>query len=139
MGLYNFKPQFVPMILDGTKTHTIRAPRKGSQDVPGNTMHLYTGLRTKKAKPLGRFECVKVEEIRISPMGMSVWINGMALCSDERDLLAWRDGFRHPWDVTAIGHTYAGCFDLMMKFWDGQLPFNGHIFHWRFDEKQVNR
>ena len=46
MGLYNFKPQFVPFILNGTKAHTIRAIRKdGLVDEPGDTMFLYTGLR----------------------------------------------------------------------------------------------
>jgi hypothetical protein len=65
MGIYNFQERFVPMIQDGTKTHTIRAPRKGAEDVPGNTMHLYTGLRRKGAKLLARFECVRVDEIVI--------------------------------------------------------------------------
>ena len=41
MGLYNFKSQFVPAILSGTKTHTIRAVR-ANPDKPGNTLHLYT-------------------------------------------------------------------------------------------------
>src|SRR4051812_22741705 len=100
MGLYNFKPQFVPLILDGTKTHTIRAPHKNSegapQDKPGSMMHLYTGLRRrgpiiqklasgevvrqKMSRLLGRFECVKVEEIEIAQMGpdgISVWVDGI--------------------------------------------------------------
>lgn len=123
MGLYNFKQQFVPMILDGTKTHTIRAPRKGSQDVPGNTMHLYTGLRTKNAKLLGRFECVAVDEITIDRMLITV--DRVVLFIDERDALAKRDGFQS--------------FEHMLKFWEGKLPFNGHIFHWKYDPKAVNR
>jgi hypothetical protein len=135
MGLYNFKPQFLPMILDGTKTHTIRAPRKGSQDVPGNTMHLYTGLRTKKAKLLGRFKCAKVEAIQISsrvsfnPSGTDspavVWVDGSMLHDDEMEQLARRDGFRHMTE--------------MMDFWKGRLPFKGFIFHWKYDPKAVNR
>ncbi len=128
MGLYNFKPQFVSLILAGKKTHTIRAPRKGSQDVPGNTMHLYTGLRTKNAKLLGRFPCIKVESIQISkpPMPDSpglVWIDGSPLSEDEVEQLAKRDGFRD--------------FEHMMEFWKGRLPFSGFIFHWKFDKKAV--
>jgi hypothetical protein len=140
MGLYNFKPQFVPFILDGSKTHTIRAERK-HVDVPGNIMHLYTGLRRrgpiiqklasgevvrqKMARLLGRFPCVKVERIvidvhRTHPGGNwkpQIWIDGTRLSPDEREQLARRDGFQS--------------FTEMMKFWDGRLPFQGHIMHWR--------
>ena len=65
MGLYNFKEMFVPFIRDGTKTHTIRAVR-ALPDVPGNTMHLYTGLRHPGAELIGRVPCIKVEPIRIT-------------------------------------------------------------------------
>lgn len=123
MGLYNFKRLFVPKILDGTKTHTIRAPRKGSQDIPGNTMHLYTGLRTKNAKLLGRFECIAVDEITIDRTLITV--DRAVLFIDERDALAKRDGFQS--------------FEHMLKFWEGRLPFSGHIFHWKYDPKAVNR
>ena len=53
MGIYGFKPQFEPLILNGTKFHTIRARRK-YEDVPGNTMHLYVGLRTSFARLVAR-------------------------------------------------------------------------------------
>ena len=64
MGLYNFKAQFVPFIKAGSKKHTIRAARRYPAK-PGETLHLYTGLRTKKAKLIKRVECVKVEQIKI--------------------------------------------------------------------------
>ena len=51
MGLYNFQARFVPFILNGAKTHTIRAIRT-NPDKPGNTLHLYTGLRQKGARLL---------------------------------------------------------------------------------------
>ena len=44
MALYNFKRQFVPMVLSGEKTHTIRATRARATKV-GETLYLYTGLR----------------------------------------------------------------------------------------------
>ena len=114
MGLYNFRPQFVSKIESGEKTHTIRAPRV-HQDKPGDTMHLYTGLRRKGARLLGRFECVKVEIIRISEAGLS-WIDDILLSRDERQALARRDGFAD--------------FREMMRFWDGRRPFEGFVFHW---------
>lgn len=138
MGLYSFQPRFVPFIRSGAKTHTIRATRK-YPDKPGNTIHCFTGLRTKKAKLLGRFECVKVEEIEIQhrvekfinpdthQLECVEWdavrIDDHELCGDERENLARRDGFNN--------------FSEMMSFWDGRLPFSGHIIHWRFREKRV--
>ena len=50
MGLYGFKALFVEPIRSGIKTHTIRGFRK-FPDKPGNTLHLYTGLRTRRAEP----------------------------------------------------------------------------------------
>lgn len=115
MGLYNFQPRFVPKILSGEKTHTIRAIR-ANPDKPQNTLHLYTGLRTKKAKLLMRVPCLKVENILITP-GHMIRIDGEYLSDDEREALARRDGFES--------------FAEMMEFWEGRLPFLGHIIHWR--------
>lgn len=124
MGLYNFKAQFVPFILSGRKTHTIRATR-AHPDKRGNTVHLYTGLRTKSAMLLLRSTCLRVEEISIQdgpnmkflPDDFRVFINGERLDKSECELLAQRDGFRD--------------FAEMMAFWEGRLPFRGHIIHWR--------
>jgi hypothetical protein len=114
MGLYNFQKRFVPKILAGEKTHTIRAIR-ANPDKPGNTLHLYTGLRQKGAKLLMRVPCVKVEDILITP-GHVVRIGGEYLAGDECEALARRDGF--------------DSFAEMMQFWDGRLPFQGQIIHW---------
>jgi uncharacterized protein YqfB (UPF0267 family) len=43
MGLYNFQPRFVPFILSGEKTRTIRSVRK-NPDKPGDMLYLYRGL-----------------------------------------------------------------------------------------------
>src|SRR5690242_2611673 len=96
MGLYNFKPQFERFIAAGSKTHTIRAPRK-LPDQAGRTMFLYTGLRRKGARLLMRATCVKVEAICISPSRAGyakVCIDGVFLSDSEKEALARRDGFR---------------------------------------------
>jgi hypothetical protein len=127
MGLYNFKPQFVEPILKARKTHTIRAVRK-HPDKPGDTMHLYTGLRRKGAWLIGRVECAKVETITIREESsikfddatghlFAVKIDGQKLAADECEQLARRDGF--------------SSFREMMDFWEGRLPFRGQIIHWR--------
>lgn len=120
MGLYNFKKRFAPFVRDGTKRHTIRAKRK-HPDKPGNTVHLYYGLRTKSVELLGRSICVKVEEIQVSA-GQQVFIDGVELNLDEKNALAFCDGFR--------SRGVSGAFDEMMAFWNGRLPFTGDIIHW---------
>jgi hypothetical protein len=113
MGLYGFQKRFVPMILAGTKNHTIRATR-AYPDEPGRTLHLYTGLRTSEAKLIKRVVCTKVLPIRIVDAG--VFIDGRRLAGDECESLARDDGFEN--------------FADMMAFWNGRRPFNGHIIHW---------
>lgn len=120
MGIYNFQSRFVPMIMSGRKTHTIRA-RRVHVDKPGNMLHLYCGLRQPGATLLMRVLCTAVEEIeiRITPgNGRVVKINGIPLDRTESDALAKRDGFKD--------------FRDMMAFWDGRLPFTGQIIHWKF-------
>lgn len=120
MGLYNFQSRFVPKILCGEKTHTIRAKRV-NPDKPGNTLHLYTGLRTKKAKLLMRVLCIRVEGIKIdcTPGGepTNIAIEGIWLSKSEREAFARRDGFEN--------------FADMMAFWKDRLPFRGDVVHWR--------
>ena len=134
MGLYNFKPRFVPMILNGTKSHTIRAPRK-HPDQPGDTMHLYEGLRTKQACLLFRAPCLKVEEIEIG-VRIGIRLDGEILDLDEANALAWRDGFRESFDDNpANGHW--GSLELMLRFWQryNELPFKGQIYHWDYAKR----
>lgn len=115
MGLYNFRPRFEEPIVRGLKTHTIRARRK-YPDKPGDTMHMYIGLRQKGARLLMRRPCVKVQEIEIWERG--VVIDGITLDHAERDALAVSDGFSSGWLE-------------MLAFWEGRLPFKGNIFHWK--------
>lgn len=125
MGLYNFQPRFVLPIRSGTKRHTIRATRKYPDRV-GDILHLYTGLRTKRTELLGRFPCVRVEDIEIlsgcncvdqCPFPARVKVNGQELNGDEREKLARLDGFKN--------------FAEMAAFWKGRVPFSGQIIHWK--------
>jgi hypothetical protein len=139
MGLYNFQERFVPAILAGDKTHTIRAERRHN-DMPGSTMHLYAGLRHKGARLLMRRRCIKVEYIGIE-RDLTVWIGARMSLADQNDIggpavpggriildrsemeaLAKRDGFRS--------------FSEMAEFWNGKLPFFGIILHWEPTPKE---
>ena len=124
MGLYSFDKRFVPKVISGEKTHTIRAVRK-YPDKPGSTLTLVYGSRYASTL-IFRAECVKVETIEIEDLpaifldaaGPVIRIAGEALQSDEVEALARRDGFKD--------------FAEMMDYWDGKLPFTGHIIHWKY-------
>jgi len=131
MGLYNFQKRFVEKILSGEKKHTIRAVR-AHPDKPGNTLYLYTGLRTKAVKPLLKVKCVKIEEIVIDMQpskGKGVLtrgllfphcaINGVDLSPDELESFARRDGFKDWPDMVAFWTTPKN-----------RLPFRGNIISW---------
>lgn len=70
--LLGFKRRFAPHIQDGSKTHTIRAKRK-LRPKAGETCHCYTGLRQKGARLLGRWRCVRVQDIIIDYLG--IWVD----------------------------------------------------------------
>lgn len=122
--LLGFKPQFAPAILSKRKRHTIRAYRKIRPRV-GELCHCYVGLRQKgKAQLLGRWLCVKVQDIEIHWYpGYWIVIDGIKLSRDELEALARSDGFDN--------------FREMMAFWEGsnRLPFRGNIIHWDPDLK----
>lgn len=138
MGLYNFQKQFVPHILSGSKQHTIRAERR-HQDKPGDTMHLYTGLRQKGARLLMRVPFVLVEPIRIErrlikPRDGEAYSRVQIFIGEEQQsdvpisrseavLLALADGFPG-WEE-------------FVDFWSGRLPFRGHIYHWDFKKART--
>lgn len=130
MPALNFKRQFVAHIRSRRKRHTIRAKRKRPIK-PGETLYLYTGMRTKACeKIIPPVTCAKVEDVRIEMQkykgngvlarGLdfpAVIVEGNELSGDEKESLAYADGF--------------DSFAEMMKFWDGRLPFNGDIIHWK--------
>ncbi len=134
--ILGFKARFVPFILDGSKTHTIRATRKNPPRT-GEACHCYTGLRTKACRLLGRWRCVKVESILIHEEKldnhgrhrmMMIAINGEHLTLDECRALAWRDGFRSASPRLAFAE--------MIEYWeDRRFPFVGHLIHWNFNER----
>lgn len=134
MPAYGFKKMFVPYIEDESKTHTIRALRKGRSKhaEPGDRMVLYFGMRTKYCTKIREAICVKRLPIIIKLTG--IIIGGLTLTAEERTLLAWRDGFR-PEGSTADQPGEA--WQLMKEFWkkehciDAQTHFFGVILYWK--------
>ena len=85
-------------------------------------MHLFTRQRTKRCRKIAIVTCIRVEDIVISA-SHQVFVDGAELNADEKNALAFCDGFR------SLGVPRA--FELMMRFWAGRLPFNGDIIHWK--------
>jgi len=94
MPAYNFQKQFVPMILDGSKPHTIRRRRKRPTKV-GDRLYLYIGLRTKQCEMFAISQCVKVEPIVIWPFAklLTKTMTGQALSKEKVKEISSRDGF----------------------------------------------
>ena len=85
---------------------------------------------------LGRWLCVKVEDIVISTSG-TIFVDGVSLSLDEANLLAWRNGFR---PVGSSEGRPGPAFELFFRYWrtlkqNGKkraLPFSGDIIHWDY-------
>lgn len=88
MPAYNFQAQFVPMILAGTKRHTIRRRRKQPTRV-GDILWLFTGLRTKECRLLVGANCTRIEPITIWPFEQRIIAN----IDFSVNQLAFGDGF----------------------------------------------
>lgn len=93
MPAYNFQSQFVPMIEDGKKKHTIRRRRKKNPTKPGQTLWLYTGMRTKKCKIIKDTACTAIAPIVIYADIGQVRLDGRLLPLDEMMRFAVQDGF----------------------------------------------
>lgn len=112
MPAYNFQRQFVPMILNLSKPHTIRRRRAKRPTVPGDMLSLYTGMRTKQCALIATTPCIDVVPILILPLEKRIlrtvspnvdeWLS-----KDEIRRLAIRDGF---------GDRSADNYDAVDKF-----------------------
>lgn len=122
MVAYSFKARFAEPILQGTKTQTIRAPRKRHARA-GEELQLYTGMRTKQCKLIRRAKCVDVGHVFLSFLNARVeaWDTGTAWTTpDELQAFAEQDGF-------------ASWKDLR-QFWEKEHPgfdqFEGVLIRW---------
>lgn len=93
MVAYSFKKQFAAPILAGTKAQTIRADRKRHAR-PGETMQLYTGMRTRVCRLIGTATCESIHPVTINLQGNFVEISDVAKRGWEGlEAFARADGF----------------------------------------------
>jgi hypothetical protein len=141
--MLGFKRRFAPYVHEGSKTHTIRA-NCGRTWKAGMRCDCYVDPRQKSMRLLGRFTCVKVEDIVISREPrpgtcethpwLFIEIEGICLEFDEANEFAYRDGFRE------LGRRRA--LEAMTMYWIAEMrrhpthrsfPFVGHVIHWKFE------
>lgn len=128
MVAYSFKKRFNPPILAGIKNQTIRAHRKRHAR-PGEEVQLFTGMRTKHCRLLGRPRCESALAIRITfprPRQPAVIVIEQLTSGFDRitgaglDDFARSDGFDD--------------FDDMFRFWMAEHPpsdaFEGVLIRW---------
>ena len=92
--LLNFMKQFAPDVEAGRKLQTIRQHRKdGKRIQPGDTLKLYTGLRTRGARLLRISQAEQVSSVRILVNDRQLIIDGRQLDIAEKSAFARADGF----------------------------------------------
>lgn len=114
MVAINFKPEWVPAILEGTKRQTIR---KTARCKAGDELQIYTGQRTKECRLLGTAICQHVETIIIADDYISTGY--YRLPSGDAHNIAAIDGFEN---IEAMREWFRKQY--------GALPFKGVRIMW---------
>jgi len=120
MPALSFKSQFAGLVQTGRKTQTIRAPRKRPFKV-GDTLHLFTAMRTPQCRKIGEAEAIEVSKvaIRLRSGEAIILVGSRVLSPDEAEELSVADGF--------------GSFAELEAWFAEQhgLPFSGTLIRWR--------
>lgn len=125
MPSLNFKGEFAKMVASGEKRQTIRALRKRPILLPGDTLHLFTGLRTKQSRRLIEpVVCIGTVPIVLARLFVTIdlveheWDDALV------DMLAYRDGFRSgEEDATTPA-------EQLWLFFQDRFPFMAQIIYW---------
>lgn len=126
MPAFNFMKRFADDVRYGLKRQTVRADRKDGRAHArvGDTVKLYTGMRTKSCELLAVATVISVAKVRILPTCMS--INGRVLpssihsrdCEQTDNEFAQADGFEGFMDMAEWFEKTHG------------LPFDGTLIEW---------
>lgn len=118
MPALNFQARFAPLVESGEKRQTIRAMRKDGRDPkPGDTLYLYTGMRTKACWKFGEARCKSVERIQIRVANIAVG-DRPGSTGSQCDAVAVADGFADFGEMLAWFEKTHG------------LPFEGLLIRW---------
>lgn len=116
MPAYNFKEKFADPVEKGDKNQTIR-PRRKRPTVEGDTLYLYTGMRTKKCRLLRQVTCKSVQPIAIHSSLLVMVDTEMVSIAAISDM-AKADGFPSTSEFVSFFEQHYG------------LPFYGVLIKW---------
>ena len=119
--ILNFSSRFADAVQSGSKKQTIRRLRKdGATPNVGETLHLYTGLMTKKARRLGRVPCASVKFVHMALRSgrFSVEVAGLPLDIPAMGALVRADGFDSVAEFGEFFKLQKGPFDGYMISWE---------------------
>lgn len=122
MPAISFKQKFAEAIESGAKTQTIRQVWKRPIEV-GDTLYLYSGMRTENCQKLKVVKCTGVETIKISdPLAFTpIKVDGIEISLEEAGALARADGFK---DLVSMIDFFKDNYGL---------PFEGVIIYWGWE------
>ena len=107
MVAYSFRPRFLDPIVSGRKRQTIRAIGRRRHARPGEALQLYTGMRTKQCRLIGRATCTAVAAVTLrfaaDAGGDTVTVDQATV--GDRDAFARRDGFAGWEELRAFWRT----------------------------------
>ena len=114
MVAYNFQPRFAEAVASGEKRQTIRREGKRIHADRGDTVHLFTGMRTKNCRKLGEAVCTRSTYCAIRADGITTG----DFPAMDLDKFAKADGFDD--------------FNDMKKWFRDThgLPFIGRLIQW---------
>lgn len=120
MVSFNFQLMFAPRIKAGTKKHTIRATKRCSV---GDSMHMFTGLRTPFCNRIGEAPCIVVYEVEITQENVVVLPKkactaGYYLSEDGKPEFAKMGGFDSWEEMVSFYEKHHG------------LPWRGWLHGW---------
>lgn len=116
MPALNFQKQFIGAIERGEKSQTIRATRKRPIKF-GDTLYLYTGMRTNVCRLIRAVRCRQTSAVAISE-NAQLKIDGRTQQPGERERFARADGFEDYAQMIAWFEKTHG------------LPFVGDLIVW---------
>lgn len=124
MVAYSFKPRFIDPIDSGRKRQTIRAPGRRRHAKNGDDLQLYTGMRTRACRLIGRAICATAEPVEILFNLNELRAGNLVLRGWEQlDAFAQADGFtgwmemREFWRAEHPVEFTAGRFEGVLISW----------------------
>lgn len=135
--LLGFKVRFKEPILLGTKVFTMRNKRKVKPKI-GETLHMYTGLRTSKCERISNTErlistqgaWLKIVHVGYQLIHLKIEVDSRALSNDEINQFVKYDGFNDVYDFADywIKSSYAPKKPLMNE----RSTIEGYLdlYHW---------